>query len=157
MIWVFCDEFPKKVLVGGGVSSILFLLGFLEFVKLCKAPKLLSHVMSTDLWRRRWPVCWLLPWTCCWWLRAATGSSSCAPGQQLKLKLKSQLAIQTQNTSYSSIYKFKKVAWLPSFVGACVRSFVWTLIRFIQFALGSFYNESVHGNEEQATWINTIP
>ena len=60
-----------------------------------------------------------------------------------------------------SIYKFKKVT-------RCVRSFVCSFVTLASFSslwpaftlnlrIISLYNESVHGREENATWINSIP
>ena len=63
-----------------------------------------------------------------------------------------------------SYYKFKRVTWcVLSFLRFFVRSFV-TLASFSSLWLAvtltvhiiALYNESVHGREEHATWINSI-
>ena len=81
-----------------------------------------------------------------------------------------------QNINLTSIYKFKKVTWLPSFVVEFLRS--WRPSDHVEFLRGdrppdsfsslwaaftltvhinALYNESKHGKEEHATWINMIP
>ena len=64
-----------------------------------------------------------------------------------------------------SLYKFKKGTWcVRSFLSLFLCSFV-TLASFsslwpaftLTVHINALYNESVHGREEHATWINSIP
>ena len=68
---------------------------------------------------------------------------------------------------YRGLYKFKNGTWcFPSWRSAAGRTPFVAAVGFIQFVLAAFtltvhinalYNERVHGKEEHATSINTIP
>ena len=77
----------------------------------------------------------------------------------------SQNKAWTKHILTSSIYKFKKVtlcvrSFLRFFVClfVCYPSFssLWPAFTLTVY-INALYNESVHGREEQATWINLIP